>query len=308
MGSTDLQSAALPTFRLPRDGEPCFVPQAHSREPRVPARGTVPPAPASIRAVTGTVSLIRIHTPAATTATKRTVLAGNATADVHILLRQLTFPPPAATPAGVDIASDDRPQINPRRILAAATVIATSGAQTADGAQSPDRNSTPRTRPRLLPRPALRARLQPQQTLQQLDRVLQQLGIDPQTLSLISREGMLNWVNDPAALRQIVQRAVAANPRRIATGAKPAVIAACQINRRKRKITASLSSTQHAGQRRARMLLTQNPATAQQNAIAAMQFQKLQDSLAPSGIQQAQPAANPGGTTTQQAQLLNVSA
>jgi hypothetical protein len=35
--------------------------------------------------------------------------------------------------------------------------------------------------------------------------VSQRLGVDPESFSLISKQGMVNWVNDAAALRQIVQ-------------------------------------------------------------------------------------------------------
>jgi hypothetical protein len=45
----------------------------------------------------------------------------------------------------------------------------------------------------------------PVQQLAQLDQTLQQLGIDPQSLSLADRMGMLLYANDPAALRVMVQ-------------------------------------------------------------------------------------------------------
>jgi hypothetical protein len=168
-----------------------------------------------------------------------------------------------------------------------------------------------------------------QQTLQQLDRVLQQLGIDPQTLSLISREGMLNWVNDPAALRRIVQNVQAAansSPQNAAVGsANPAqntaqlAIASANQNQ--------LDSPQTQHQPRASVqqtnpvpggstaasnadtnALDQSAATAQQNATAVMQFQKLQDSLAPSGTTDTQSVVTSSETVTPQGQLLSVSA
>jgi hypothetical protein len=45
----------------------------------------------------------------------------------------------------------------------------------------------------------------PQQQLAHLDQTLQQLGIDPQSISLFNRMGMLLYANDPAALRVMVQ-------------------------------------------------------------------------------------------------------
>ena len=45
-----------------------------------------------------------------------------------------------------------------------------------------------------------------QQELQQLDQTLQQLGIDPQSISLFNRLALLLYANDPAALQQFVQQ------------------------------------------------------------------------------------------------------
>jgi hypothetical protein len=159
--------------------------------------------------------------------------------------------------------------------------------------------------------------------------VLQQLGIDPQTLSLISREGMLNWVNDPAALRQIVQNVQAAansSQQNAAVGStNPAQTAAQLAIASANQNQIQSPQTQNQPQAAAREsnpvsasstaasnnntnALDQSAATAQQNATAVAQFQKLQDSLAPSGTTEAQPAATSSGTTTPQGQLLNVSA
>jgi hypothetical protein len=44
----------------------------------------------------------------------------------------------------------------------------------------------------------------PQQELVQLDQTLQQLGIDPQTISLFNRLGLLLYANDPVALQNLV--------------------------------------------------------------------------------------------------------
>jgi hypothetical protein len=45
----------------------------------------------------------------------------------------------------------------------------------------------------------------PQQELQQLDQTLQQLGINPQSITLFNRMAMLLYAKDPAALRVLVQ-------------------------------------------------------------------------------------------------------
>jgi len=44
----------------------------------------------------------------------------------------------------------------------------------------------------------------PQQELVQLDQTLQQLGIDPQSISLFNRMGLLLYANDPVALQNLV--------------------------------------------------------------------------------------------------------
>jgi len=64
----------------------------------------------------------------------------------------------------------------------------------------------------------------PQQQLAQLDQTLQQLGINPQTLSLADRMGMLLYANDPAALRVMVQE-IQSSPQQAgeATANAPAV-------------------------------------------------------------------------------------
>jgi hypothetical protein len=85
---------------------------------------------------------------------------------------------------------------------AGANLIATPVAQPAAGTQS---SIAPAVAPATASTTSAPSTAPAQQTLEQLDRVLQQLGIDRETLSLISRAGMSNWVNDPAALRQIVQ-------------------------------------------------------------------------------------------------------
>jgi hypothetical protein len=109
---------------------------------------------------------------------------------------------------------------------------------------------------------------------------------------------MLNGINDPAALRQIVQN--------VRSAANPSQQTAAVGVAKPEQNTAS-SSSQPAGSANTNAV-NQSAAIAQQNATAVMQFQKLQNSLAPRGIHEASPDASSGGTTTLQGQLLNVSA
>jgi hypothetical protein len=91
---------------------------------------------------------------------------------------------------------------------------------------------------------------------------------------------MLNWINDPAALRQIVQNVRSeANPQ-----PQAAVIAVAKPEQN----TASRGPQPAAGVNM--NVVNQSAATAQQ--AAAMQFQKLEESLAARGIQQVLPPAN----------------
>jgi hypothetical protein len=62
----------------------------------------------------------------------------------------------------------------------------------------------------------------PQQQLQQLDQTLQQLGINPQSITLFNRMAMLLYANDPAALRVMVQEIQGAGQQGGATGANSA--------------------------------------------------------------------------------------
>ena len=216
---------------------------------------------------------------------------GQSTADVF----STSIFPPAATPAGANSAS------GVATISASdsgsANLIATSGAQIVNGGQSPVATAAENAAATASPTRVASA-APAEQPLQQLDQELQQLGMDPQSLSLISRGGMLNWINDPAALRLIVQHVRSEpNPQ-----PQAAVIAAAKPEQN----TAS-SSSQHAASANTNVV-HQNPATAQQTAVAAMQFQELEESIAPRGIQQALPAANPSGTAPQQGQLHSVSA
>src|SRR5271156_6969128 len=211
--------------------------------------------------------------------------------------------------------------------ISAPAVAAAPPAQTTAGTQSPvatalahaDATATVTTASASSTAPA-------QQTLQQLDRVLQQLGIDPQTLSLMSREGMLNWVNDPAARRQIVQNVQAAanssqqnaavgsaNPAQstaqlaIASANQNQIQSAQTQNQPQAAVQANPASSSSAVASSANTnSLDQSAATAQQNATAVAQFHKLRDSLGPSGTTETQPGATSRETAPPQGQFLNI--
>ena len=314
MGSINLQIAALHNDSAANAPENPHAPQALAPSPVLPARGVStapPPTP-----VQDTVSLSGTLLPQQRQ--QNAPSAGNAQPATFTLLTQTTTFP----------ASQNDAAATPPTIQSNAPTVAVAAPAQAPAAQSPvakapaSANATATAVTASSAAPA-------QQTLQQLDRVLQQLGIDPQTLSLISREGVLNWVNDPAALRQIVQNVQAAansSQQNAAVGStNPAQTAAQLAIASANQNQIQSPQTQNQSQAAAREsnpvsasstaasnnntnALDQSAATAQQNATAVAQFQKLQDSLAPSGTTEAQPAATSSGTTTPQGQLLNVSA
>jgi hypothetical protein len=314
MGSSNLQIAALHNGSAANAAENTHVPQTQAASPVLPVRGiSAAPAP---KPVQDTVSLSGTLLPQQRQ--QNPPPAGNAQPATFALLTQTTtFPPSQNTAAAA----------TPPTIQSNAPAVASAPpAQTAAGAQSPIATVTANATATAV---SASSTAPAQQTLQQLDRVLQQLGIDPQTLSLISREGMLHWVNDPAALRQIVQNVQAAanssqqnaavgsaNPTQ--TTAQLAIASASQNQiQSPQTLNQPQASAQETSQVSASLAvagspntnsLDQSAATAQQNATAVAQFQKLQDSLAPSGGTETQPAATSNGKTTPQGQFLNVSA
>jgi hypothetical protein len=316
MGSSNFQIAALHNDSAANAAENADAPQALAPSPVLPARGvsTAPPP----KPVQDTVSLSGTLLPHQRQ--QNAPSAGNAQPATFTLLAQTT-----TFPASQNNAAAATPPTIQRN---APTVAASPPAQAPAATQSPVANAPASADATAMAVTASSA-APAQQTLQQLDRVLQQLGIDPQTLSLISREGMLNWVNDPAALRQIVQKVQAAANRsqqNAAVGsAKPAqttaqlAIASANQNNQiqspqtqnqpqaSAQETSQVSASSAAASNNNTNALDQSAATAQQNATAVAQFQKLQDSLAPSGTTEAQPAATSSGTTTPHGQFLNVS-
>jgi len=92
-------------------------------------------------------------------------------------------PLPAAQQPAAAVAGAPTAATNAAKTVAAATNAVTNNATNNGGPQTP------------------------QQQLQQLDEALQQLGINPESISLSSRMAMLLYADDPAALQSFVQQA-----------------------------------------------------------------------------------------------------
>lgn len=88
------------------------------------------------------------------------------------------------------------PQLQPQNALAS-TTNARATASPANAANTAATASTPV--------PLSDTANTPQQELQQLDQTLQQLGINPQSISIFNRMAMLLYASDPTALRLLVQ-------------------------------------------------------------------------------------------------------
>ena len=323
MGSIDFQIAALQGGSANQAAENAQVAQAQPARPVLPAReapdASPPKAEQDTVSLSGTLLPQRQQTAPSRGTTQPATFA--------LLSQTTTFPPSQNSAAAFTNSAFPNAATQTTDQQDVPAVIAAPVTQTAAAAQSSVATTAATVAASTAPANASSA-APAQQTLQQLDRVLQQLGIDPQTLSLISREGMLNWVNDPAALRQIVQNVQAAastsqqndavgaaNPTRSAAQAsvasanqdqiQPQTLSQPQAAAQETNPASGSTSTASSANTNA---LNQSAATAQQNATAVMQFQKLQDSLAPSGAAETQPAASTSGTPTAQGQLLNVSA
>src|SRR5277367_1099735 len=318
MGSINLQIAVL------HDGSAANATE-NADVPRTPAASPVLPAPklsaaALPNAQQDTVSLSGKLLPQQQQ--QNSPSAGSTQPRSFTLSAQTTTFPPGQEPATAVAPSPNQNNSSAAANSASAQTNAATQSPVATASANADATTTAIS-------PSGSSAAPAQQTLQQLDRVLRQLGIDPQSLSLISREGLLNWVNDPAALRQIVQDVQAAansSQQNAAVGsANPArstaqlAIAGANQNQNQPPQTqdqpqalAQETNPVSAGIQTASSAntdaLDQSAATVQQNATAVLQFQKLQASLAPSGAAETQSAAIPSGTTTAQGQLLNVSA
>jgi hypothetical protein len=323
MGLSNLQITTLHNGSAANTAENAHVPQTQAASPVLSARGiSAAPVP---KAAQDTVSLSGTLLPQQRQ--QNAPSAGNARPATFTLLTQTTTFPPSPNTAAA--ATPPAVQNNAPAVTAAPPAQAAAGTQSRVAAAPAPRSGAGATATATAATASASSAAPAQQTLQQLDRVLQQLGIDPQTLSLISREGMLNWVNDPAALRQIVQNVQAAensSQQNAAVGsANPtqstAQLAVASANQNQIQPLQTQNQPQAPTQQTSQVsgnsapagsantnALDQNAATAPQNATAVAQFQKLQDSLAPSGTTETQPAAASSGTAAPQGQFLNVSA
>src|SRR5271156_6500889 len=317
MGSINLQIAVL------HDGSAANATE-NADVPRTPAASPVLPAPklsaaALPNAQQDTVSLSGKLLPQQQQ--QNSPSAGSTQPRSFTLSAQTTTFPPGQEPATAVAPSPNQNNSSAAANSASAQTNAATQSPVATASANADATTTAIS-------PSGSSAAPAQQTLQQLDRVLRQLGIDPQSLSLISREGLLNWVNDPAALRQIVQDVQAAansSQQNAAVGsANPAQttaqLAIASVNQNQIQSAQTQNQPQAAVQANPASSssavassantnsLDQSAATAQQNATAVAQFHKLRDSLGPSGTTETQPGATSSGTTTPQGQLLNISA
>jgi hypothetical protein len=221
MGSIDLKIAALQNGSSTQATENAPAPKSQAASQLAAANGI--PAASSAKAQQVIVSLSGTLPPQQ--GRQNAPSSGNAQpATFALLAHRITFPPDQnsiaafTTAAFPPTATPSAGQNQPLAVIATsapdaagANLIATPVAQPAAGTQS---SIAPAVAPATASTTSAPSTAPAQQTLEQLDRLLQQLGIDRETLSLISRAGMSNWVNDPAALRQIVRnvQAAAANP------------------------------------------------------------------------------------------------
>ena len=156
-----------------------------------------------------------------------------------------------------------------------------------------------------------------QQDLQQLDQTLQQLGINPQSISLFNRLALLLYANDPAALQQFVQQ-LQQGAQNIGEGnalaSSPATQNAAQSQNTAQAQNAGSTGTQaEASAPGAGSASAANPTQGQaQNTLASsifVQFEELQISFGSNGAQtqsSSSGGANYSGSNPNQGPLLNV--
>lgn len=156
-----------------------------------------------------------------------------------------------------------------------------------------------------------------QQELQQLDQTLQQLGINPQSISLFNRLALLLYANDPAALQQFVQQ-LQQGAQEVGEGNAlantPATQNAAQSqNTPQAQNAGSTGSLAGASATGAGSAPAANPTQGQaQNTLASsifVQFEELQISFGSNGAQtqtSSNNGGNPSGSNPNQGPLLNV--
>lgn len=138
-----------------------------------------------------------------------------------------------------------------------------------------------------------------QQELQQLDQALQQLGIDPQSISLFNQLALLAFANDPAALQQFVlqlqqsaqqllDQGVLASPtaNEDQRNAQPVATSAQTITAGQERATVALllaqaaSGTPASASIAAAQATSTAPNTATQGNVLSATFQELQTTVA----------------------------
>jgi hypothetical protein len=147
----------------------------------------------------------------------------------------------------------------------------------------------------------------PKETLQQVDQALEEIGINPQDVSIADRTALLVWINDPAAIQQFAQvtqpssgqpqlNTAANTPNTADEGVLTSVTAVSQSSGASQ--LAGLSNTSSAP-----------PAGSTQNRSTALaQLQELQTSLGAQAGQDPQSALPSRNDSLTQGQQLNVSA
>jgi hypothetical protein len=170
-----------------------------------------------------------------------------------------------------------------------------STAQVADAAPSIAKTATP-----------IPPKSSPKETLQQVDQALEEIGINPQDVSIADRTALLVWINDPAAIQQFAQvtqpssgqpqlNTAANTPNTADEGVPTSVTAASQSSGASQP--AGLSNTSSAP-----------PAGSTQNRSTALaQLQELQTSLGAQAGQDPQSALPSSNDSLMQGQQLNVS-
>ena len=155
-----------------------------------------------------------------------------------------------------------------------------------------------------------------QQGLQQLDQTLQQLGINPQSISVFNRLALLLYVSDPAALQQFVQQ-LQQGAQEVGEGnalaSTSATHNAAQVQNTQTQNAGSTGSQAGVSAPGAYSAASANPTQGQaQNTLASsifVQFEELQISFGNNGAQAQSSSsgdANYFGSNSNQSTQLNV--
>jgi len=171
----------------------------------------------------------------------------------------------------------------------------------------------------------------PAQQLEQLDRTLQELGINPQSISLFHRMGMLLYANNPAALKDLVQQLpkaveILTNEARndpsasnsqsqaqdqtqtenVASGSIDLEIVSAQFSLSKTQVNSPDSQAQSSQAASQPTESNSNTGAPSQSATVAIQLEELQISLTQSGGQSGQPVTISVGSSNANGNSLDV--